>query len=402
MGSSWAERQRRTNKLARLLAEHVLNNADVSPQQLLGFSRLAWITDSCEGPDAGYIRSTKIPALGIVLDVDYSDFGLDDVAADIATRLNDPSAKMLVEEHTGFTNFYKAYRNSVERWVEDNFDILLQLFRKAFAARTIEARLEVVRQMSKLDGIPKANHEEQRMRAEYFLAPAFFVLDPEIRFPIINGNKNVQALLKALKVTQASLENQFLSMVQLYGIGGIRDAADLDQVGGDLPDFVPSPEGLPRKQILVEKDTAEGSDLMLKDEDDIELLQDARTKTSKRLHNRMTNQLREALSQYTLLEGCSRDAMFDVLVKNYDNSGNDLMIEVKSSVESAHVRMAVGQLYDYWFNVKGEVEEHLAVLLLDKPASELLGLLSWLGIGALWLEDGNLETGDAWLKHLKG
>ena len=405
MESSWAERQRRTNKLARLLAGKVLHQPSVSSSQLLGLAKLAWITNSYEGRNASYIRRTKIPALADILDTDYAGYDLADVARDIASQLNDKSARKLVAAHTGFTNFYNSYRNSVALWVEANFSVLLPLFRQVFAANTDDARLRVVRAIEKLDGIPKANREHERMRAEYFLAPAFFILDPQIRFPIINGDKGVQDLLRAMEVSNASLQNQYLSMVRLYGVGGIRDAADLDQVRGDLTDFIPSTDGTTRKQILAEKDTAEGTDLSLKDEGDIESLQVARTNRSKRLHNQMTNQLREVLSDYTLLEGCGNegnDAMFDVLVKNYDSGGNDLMIEVKSSSEPAHVRMAVGQLYDYWFNVKGDVEEHLAVLLPEKPATGLLGLLAWLNIGTMWLKDGCVDTEDEWLKQLKG
>ena len=403
MESRWAERQRRTNKLARLLAGKVLHQPSVSPSQILGLARLAWITRSFEGKNAGYIRRTKIPALADILDTDYAGYDLADVARDIASQLNDKSAKDLVAAHTGFTNFYNPYRRSVALWVEANFSVLLPLFQQVFDANTNDARLRVVRAIEKLGGIPKANREHERMPAEYFLTPAFFILDPQIGFPIINGNTNVQALLRAMEVSNASLQNQYSSMVRLIGVGGIRDAADLDQIGGDLPDFIPSTNGTTRKQILAEKDTAEGTNLSLKDEGDIESLQVAQTKRSKRLHNQMTNQLREALSDYILLEGCGNDAKFDVLVKNYDRSGNDLMVEVKSSSEPAHVRMAVGQLYDYWFNVMGDVEEHLAVLLSEKPATGLLGLLAWLNIGTMWLKDGCLYTEDEWLaKLMKG
>ena len=403
MESRWAARLRRTNKLARLLAGNVLHQPSVSPSQILGLAKLAWVTNSYKGRSAGYIRSTKIPALAEILDTDYAGYDLADVARDIASQLNDNSARKLVAAHTGFTNFYNAYRNSVAPWVAANFSILLPLFQQVFAANTDDARLRVVRAIEKLDGIPKANREHERMRAEYFLAPAFFILDPQIRFPIINGNRSVQDLLRAMNVSDDSLHNQYLSMVRLYGVGGIRDAADLDQVGGDLPAFIPSADGTTRKQILAEKDTAEGTDLSLKDEGDIESLQGARTTRSKRLHNQMTNQLREALSEYyMLLEGCSNDAMYDVLVKNYDSSGNDLMIEVKSSSEPAHVRMAIGQLYNYWFNDKGAVKGHLAVLLPEKPAIELLDLLAWLNIGTMWFKDGYLDTEDEWLEQLKG
>ena len=145
MESSWAERQRRTNKLARLLAGKVLHQPSVSPSQLLGLAKLAWITNSYEGGNAGYIRRTKIPALADILDADYAGYDLADVARDIESQLNDKSARKLVAAHTGFTNFYNPYRNSVALWVEANFSVLLPLFRQVFAANTDDARLRVVR-----------------------------------------------------------------------------------------------------------------------------------------------------------------------------------------------------------------------------------------------------------------
>ena len=54
-----------------------------------------------------------------------------------------------------------------------------------------------------------------------------------------------------------------------------------------------------------------------------------------------TGSLKTYLSGYTLLEGSCRAAMFDALVKDFDREGTDLLVEVKSSVETAHIRMAV-------------------------------------------------------------
>lgn len=86
-------------------------------------------------------------------------------------------------------------------------------------------------------------------------------------------------------------------MVDLIGTEGIRDAADLDQVRDDLAGFITG-----RKKLLEKKQT-EGRKLQLKDEADIESLQEARSVIHKRIHNKLTNELRKLLSSYTLIEG---------------------------------------------------------------------------------------------------
>ena len=181
-------------------------------------------------------------------------------------------------------------------------------------------------------------------------------------------------------------------MVSLIGKSGITDAADLDQAAGpDLVDFVDTPMRSATKRLLEAKPT-EGAQLPLKDESDVKTVQRALTKVQKRLHNRLTNDLRTHLSDFTLMEGRAGHAMFDVMVKNYDGAGNDLLIEVKSSNEAGHTRMAIGQLFDYWFQTKGDTLRHVAVMLPASPNVKCRRLLEWLDIGALWFSNGQLKT----------
>jgi len=353
------------------------------------------------GNDASYIYSTKIPALGQIFQKDYSQATLEEVAADVSSFLGTAS-KELVQSHTGFTNFYKAYRNSSEKWISQNYDLLLPLFKSAQELDTDSDGLKLIRKIEKLPKIPKANNENQRMHPEYLLTPVFFALDHRIRFPLINGNEGVRNLLSKLKVSNASLEKQYQSMIGLIGTGGIKDAADLDQVGRDLPDFMNIFGKLPTKKILEKKPTDGVAELSLKDEADIESLQKARTVTLKRIHNKLTNRLKSCLADYTLLEGCDKSLMFDVLVKNYSGDATDLLIEVKSSIEVPHIRMAVGQLFDYWYSLMGNTKPYVAILLPDQPTDEIKKLLQWLGIGILWFSGESLNTCSDWLENLVG
>lgn len=231
MSEHWAARERRTNRLARHLAGHLLARGKPTAQQIYGLSKLAWITRSDEGEAASYIRRTKIPALGDALGEDFSSKSLEQVANKVAETLDDSSVKDLVLSHSGFTNFYNAYRKSVFSWIEDNHSKLLPMYKLAFYSKSQNTRLKLIKAITELPDIPKANHPDQLMKPEYFLTPVFFMLDPEIRFPIINRNKGVQNLLKASKVVGSDLVSQYKALVKLYGTGGIKDAADLDQVG---------------------------------------------------------------------------------------------------------------------------------------------------------------------------
>ena len=147
--------------------------------------------------------------------------------------------------------------------------------------------------------------------------------------------------------------------------------------GGALPDLTRAIHAYLTRTPLEEKPTR-GTELPLKDEADVESLQQARLVVNKRRHNTLTNRLKCQLLHYTLQEGRDKAARFDVLVKDYDGKGSDLLVEVKSSSEAAHVRMAIGQLFAYWFHLSGKAKPHLAVLLPSEPDGELKSLLKWL------------------------
>jgi hypothetical protein len=225
------------------------------------------------------------------------------------------------------------------------------------------------------------------------------MLDKEIKFPLINGNKGVKNLLKALEVQGDDLLKQYTSMVKLYGTGGIEDAADLDQVGSDLPDFIETDRRKTKKGLLKAKETKNKSKLPLKDEEDVEVIRKAGTITQRKIHNQLTNMIRESLSNYTLLEGRDNSCMFDVLVQKY-NQKQDLIIEVKSSIEKPNIRMAVGQLFDYWYGLKGDEDPHIAILLPEAPNSECTNFLEWMDVGLMWFEKDQLHTSTEWLGKL--
>lgn len=403
MNANWAQRQRATNRLVRLMAEYVFGSNAATPEQLFGLCKLTWITNSFEGDNPAYIASTKIPALEKIFDADYSDCSLEEVAADVVQRVG-AAAHEPVVAHTGFTHFYKAYRNTTESWLRDHFTEVLPLFKAAYQKMSDADGAAIVEQIAMLDGIPKKGKRRQgRMAPARLLTPVFFALDSQLRFPLINGNEGVAALLRKLKVHRAELPEQYWRMIGVYGQNGIQDAADLDQAGHnpDLPDFLSLGGDPPLRKSLESKRT-EGNELPLKDEADVEAIREAGSVTCRRVHNEMTNRLRQLLGDdYRLQEGSNKNALFDVAVKNYNGAGDELFVEVKSSAEVPHLRMAVGQLLSYWFALRGKDEPHLAVCLPEEPLDDIKKWFRWLEIGLLWLDDDGLHTDTKWLKQLR-
>jgi hypothetical protein len=229
---------------------------------------------------------------------------LEEVAEEVASLLKAPAIKGLITTSTGFTNFYKAYRKSSEPRISQQFKALRKLLSRAFNLQSDEEGAQLSKLIGELPGIPKTNHPANTLRPQFLLTPLCFALDGRARFPIINGNDAVERLLLAMGVRDATLQAQYSSMISLYENSGIKDAADLDQVGrgDDLPDFVNLP-GKPSSKKLLERKPVEGKHLSLKDEEDSISLLGARTVVNKRLHNRITNDLMHSLESFTLIEG---------------------------------------------------------------------------------------------------
>ena len=396
MSQVWADRQRRTNRLVRALAPEVLQQSIPDPQRLFALCRLTWITAA--ESNTTYVERLKIPALGEALGEDFSHLTIGLVATAVALQLDDLELEEVVQSHTGFTNFYRAYRNSARGWVDVNAAAVARIFARAFMLKDdVEAEV-LARDIAALPGIPKANHPEQLMRPEYLLTPVCFALDPRLRFPIINGAPRVRSLLRRVGATDDSISVQAQALIGLIGRDGIEDAADLDQLGlAELLDIGGAPQESARS--LLRPLPEDGDTLPLKDEQDIRRLQEALDVAQRRVHNRMTNDLRVMLARWTLFEGQLADCRYDVLVSDYDGDGNDLLLEVKSSTDAAQVRMAIGQVYAYWHRLCGPTADcHAAIVLPERPNATTEELLQWLEIGLLWFDDFQLRTETEWLQ----
>ncbi len=391
MSDEWARRERATQTLVGAIADHLLARRRVDPTQLYGLCRLTWITTGFEGPNAAYIRSTKLPALRDIFGEDFPIGDLASAGRALAARTGDRSLAGLVAGHTGVTNFYNAYRRSARVWLDQHGGEVARMLRRARRLASDTEGAALARDIARMPGIPKpAGGREKPMPAEYLLTPLLFAVDPRRRFPMINGNDNVKRLLAAIGASGRDLVHQHDAMVALIGRYGIVDSADLDAYGHKLTDFVQG-----RAVVLREKPTT-GRDLPLKDEDDVETVRSAATQQCRRIHNEMTNRMKKLYAGYVLTEGTGA-ARYDINVVRFDGD-SDLMVEVKSSHEEAHVRMAIGQLLAYSFHDGRPRRCRKAVLFPAEPGRGVKELLAWLDIGCLWFEGESPRTSTAWLK----
>jgi hypothetical protein len=385
----WGKRELRTSELVRLCAGYLLKK-NIIPKNIYGLCALTWITKNPRN-DA-YIRSTKLPALSAIFDEDFLNYRYEDVAKKISELTGEDTEKVtnLIYEHTGYTRFYMAFRNSSEQWIKDNFDKIKPLISIGYNIKNESDEEVIISSITMLPKIPKGNNAPGRMSPEFILSPLFFSLDYRLRFPLINGNKGVKKILKQLKVRNKPLLIQFQAISTLIGKGGIRNSIDIDRLGGDLPHLINFDGNLADRKSLEEKNENE---LNLKDENDVNVIYESLSTTKRRLHNNLTNLLFKKLSPtYYLQEGLSKENMFDVLVKNINPDSEDLLIEVKSSVKMADIRMAVGQLMDYSRQLENYKKTYRAVFTPEKPDKNVLEFLNFYNFHLIWMEEEKIFT----------
>jgi hypothetical protein len=203
-------------------------------------------------------------------------------------------------------------------------------------------------------------------------------------------------LLAKLGLTRSSLVEQHDGLVGLIGQAGIDDAFALDRA--DEEQIEKAMRRAPRSPKLPPKQLGERHD------EDVEFLRMADTVKMRRVHNSMTNALRricEAAGR-EIEEGSQPTCLFDALVREYQGTERHLLIEVKTDHEPPMCRMAVGQLFDYRRLHVDRATIDLGVLFPARPSKEALAFLAYVGVKALWFDDGMRNvtgTGDVLLQQ---
>jgi len=303
---------------------------------------------------------------------------------------------LLVHQETGFTNFYHAYRNSTLNWIQSNFTRLAPLVHTVSKLANDEEAINVIEAISKLPGIPKPSSPGGKAAPSNLLTPLFAALDVRLRFPIINKADHVIKLHRKLGIINEELPDQFATLIGLINQMGITDAMMLDAVSDSLP-------AISAKKLRVanksSKRKADARPLSAKNDFDVDQLIRTSNRKLARLHNTMTNSLRKMCCRvdYHVSEG-----EYDACIFNYNGRDRDLLIEAKSSISRSHLRLAVGQLYDYRRKLRRRFVTDLAVLLPKRPGSDSHDFLNDVNVKVFWFKDSALSSlkGDVDLKFM--
>lgn len=294
----------------------------------------------------------------------------------------------IAEVNWGIVNFYKAYRKTGLKWVERNYNKLNRLVQMVIKSNSNLAITRIAEEIELLPKIPKGNNQPGLMSPQNLVTPLFACLDPRNRFPIINKAEYVQRLHRKLNVQSLHLTDKVSTLIRLYSQFGIKNNFMLDCVSSRLTTM-----NLQKSVVKIVKLTKSRSKpLGEKDDSDIETILKTRSIKIIRLHNSMTNSLLELCNKNKLqIEEGREPYKFDALIRNYDNTGKDLLVEAKGTIDRSQLRLAVGQLFDYRRGLKKRAVTDLAVLLPNKPKQPEIAYLNDLAIGVAWFANDRLK-----------
>ena len=101
----------------------------------------------------------------------------------------------------------------------------------------------------------------------------------------------------------------------------------------------------------------------------------------------MMERLKQVLNAFKLTQGTNPDCRWDLLVERYEQTGRDLLLELKPDPEKAAVRIATGQLFDYRRFVVHPAVTDIAVLTIGAPNKLYRQLLIELNLSCIWFKD---------------
>jgi len=359
--------------------------------------RLCWITKS---PDHAKVtdhwKRYKAPALGrLVLRKNIT------IHADLISTIDNAGfpekVRLAARQHTGFVAFRGPCKKSSLNWCRNHARVLRRIIAGILDQKphSDKSRLAIAAELDQLPHVDSPTGATN-VSPQVFLAPLLACLDPQKRFPVINGREAVQRLLRSLSVPRTDLTTQVKSMINLIGHFGLTDSFMIDVLADEIIDLGPMLAKLQGETVA----PAEGSPLPPYDEAEREAVRKSETTTYRARHDKMTNKLRQLLKSLKPKRGTAADCRYDVLLKNYDANGRDLLIEVKPDPDKGSLRIAIGQLFDYRRFLPKQAATDLAVLTISQPPTNYLDLLNELQITAIWFANDSLKKldgqGRAW------
>lgn len=288
---------------------------------------------------------------------------------------------MLLRTKTGITHYHSPLRPATLEFVERHAARIGTVFSQVSATRTkTDANIRrAVKALADLGFIRTLGREVSPING---LTPTLACLDPTRAFPIMNVKTK-----QLLGVIGGGLDaDGAVGLSHLIGLNGIKNAFDLDVYAATV-DFRSLPKQRSRLSPL-----GGFRDVGLKSEIDSLAEIAASRKRIRKLHNALTNRLRDYLMwQYELVE-----SEFDAVIPDW-KPGRTLLIEAKTNSERSsgrtQIRQAIGQLFDYRHKFFGteKAKVDLAILLPMEPSADILTLLGSLGIEVMWFKGEKLK-----------
>lgn len=386
--SGWLKSHYATAALVRFCFDYLHTRKQLNPAAMYALCRLTWITKGRDGyVPATTWRTNVLPAVGEVFGVDTEGAGLPAIVQAVAARSRVPRAKVLrliaEKNEIGIVNLHGPFRPAVEQWLLRHQDTARRILK---AAAKLESPADAVTLAELLTRSPTAVSQKKRRLSPFtFFSPLIACLSPRHQFPIVNRGRLVTELLKRQRVNNRTAKGRFEFLIGFIGKGRCKDGLELDIMGEKALLLWTGAVRRARKQQVVDKA------LGLRDEKALAQHVQAGRRTYNRLHNRMTNALIRTYGA-EIREGTGGRAKYDALIRNYCGRGRSLLIEVKSSVDIASIRLAIGQLYDYRRHLPNAAATDTAILLPKKPDADAYGLLQDLGIHTLWFASRDVDT----------
>ena len=349
------------------------------PEFLCLLVQCGWANRAEKGSESNRIwRNRNIAGY---LEVPYgSDESLATSLAGRFKSLNFQQCLSLLKQRTGITHYYTALRPDTLTFVRNHSQSVARAF-KFVSSRPGDVTKKLEQVASIVEDFGRITATSGRHISPFNgLTPVLSCLDPQCHFPIMNAPTG--RLLRL--IGEKPDKNGIVSLGKLIGKYDVKDAFELDEYA--------NLEAFPKPKPLAHKPSSGGDfkDVGFKSETDSTAELAAKSVTIRKLHNKLTNDLRDwLLWRQTTLKECR----FDALVLGW-KEGRDLLIEAKTSSEGtsgrSQIRQAIGQLHDYRFTYFPNGAVDLAILVPKEPSANIKALLASLGIELLWFKGKTL------------
>lgn len=376
--SEWYKTERNTEALVKAVMQF-RSPRSLSGEDIWQLIRLTWVTASDGKLVEHHWQQLKVPALAHLLK--KTAVTSDDLTATLSTMHLPAALEQAASRTTGMVNAYRAYRNSLLDWCAAHKNTLRSMITTAQTlGKNDQARYDLARKISQLPKVSTPTGARS-MSAANLITPLIACLDPQLRFPIVNGETGVTLRLAKLGFSNHSLEEQVRGFLGIIGRFGITDAFALDTMDDQLIDKITK---RPSNETKGTKIDSKGTALPDLDDSEREAILKSQTLRYRRRHNTMTTRLKSLLPRFEMTQGDRQECRFDVLIADYDGKGRDLLIEAKPDPDRGSLRVAVGQLFDYRRFLRHQVGTDLAILTIGRPPKDYVELFHELHITALW------------------